>query len=49
MPDFDLEDKSSLPKETFPFEIKIFTGERNSIFTNIFKNIGGMKNILNED
>jgi len=47
MPDFDVEDKTSLPKQTFPFEIKINSEEKNSIFS-MLKNIG-IKNILNED
>lgn len=47
MPDFDVEDQNSLPKETFPFEIKINSEEKNSIFS-MWKNIG-IKNILSED
>lgn len=47
MPDFDVEDQNSLHKETFPFEIKINTEEKVSIFS-MWKNIG-MKNILSED
>lgn len=47
MPDFDVEDKNNLPKETFPFEININSEEKNG-FLSMIKNIG-IKNILNED
>ncbi len=48
MPDFDVEDKNSLSKETFPFEIKINSEEKSSSIFSIWKNIG-IKNILSED
>jgi len=47
MPDFDVDDKTSLRKETFPFEIKINNGERNS-FLSLIQSIA-MKNVLSED
>lgn len=47
MPDFDVDDKSGLPVETFPFEIKINSGEKSNIFS-MWKNIG-FKNVLSED
>ena len=47
MPDVDLDDGSDVLKETFPFEIKINSGEKSTIFS-MLKNIG-IKNVLEED
>ena len=47
MPEINIDDFTKIPKETFPFEIKINSGENSNIFS-MFKNIG-FKNVLNDD
>lgn len=47
MPEIDIDDFSKLPKETFPFEIKINSGENSNLFS-MLTNIG-FKNVLNDD
>lgn len=47
MPDFNVEDRSELNKETFPYEIKI-NNVNDSIFLNMIKNMG-IKNVLNDE
>ena len=48
MPDFDVEDKNALKKESFPYEIKIISGEKNNLFS-MLKKIGGINAVLEEN
>ena len=47
MPDLNIDENSKIPRETFPYEIKINSGEKTSLFS-YFKGIG-INNVLGDD
>ena len=47
MPDFNIDNQSELPNETFPYEIKVNTVS-DSIFLSMIKNMS-IKNVLNDE
>lgn len=48
MPDFNIDEKESLPSETFPYDIQINTNANDSVFLSMIKNMG-IKNVLNDE